>query len=171
HLIERAAARLRSTGAAGAASNAGSYSTPTHSSVYEQPKAAKITSDPAQTRSQITTAALTEAGLLSWEQPNNRVAEEFRIIQEKILRQSFGTNGSAAHDHKNLVMITSALTGEGKTFCALNIAGEIARQGDRRVLLVDADPKPHGLTRIAGVGADPGLRDLGNSRQLELANV
>jgi protein-tyrosine kinase len=125
----------------------------------------------AAPRQRISASALAEAGLICWKEPNNRAAEEFRIIHEKILRQSFGKNGDAANNRDNLVMVTSALKGEGKSFCALNLAGEVARQGGRKVLLVDTDPKPHGLAEIAGVTGEPGLRDLAGAKRLDVATI
>jgi Mrp family chromosome partitioning ATPase len=97
--------------------------------------------------------------MLVWDASNRHIAEEFRVIQGRILRQSFAVNGAGAPAMGNLLMITSALQGEGKSFCALNLAGEIARQGDRDVLLVDADPNPQGLAQRMGVRG-PGLLDL-----------
>src|SRR5260370_19650910 len=150
HLIERAAARLRPLppGAEIPVPNR-------RSSVAEKlaPEWAAATLGPTATaaapRQRISTTALAEAGLICWKEPNDRVAEACRIIQEKILRQSFGKNGAAANSRDNLVMVTSALKGEGKSFCALNLAGEVARQGDRKVLLVRTHPTPHGFAQTA----------------------
>jgi protein-tyrosine kinase len=174
HLIERAAARLRPLPAAG-------IPLPNRRSVAEKlaPEWSATTLGPtaiptdtaAAPRQRISSTALAEAGLICWKEPNNRAAEEFRIIQEKILRQSFGKNGAAANNRDNLVMVTSALKGEGKSFCALNLAGEVARQGDRKVLLVDADPKPHGLAQIAGGSGERGLRDLATGKRLDVAAI
>ena len=170
HLIERAAARLRPLPGA-------EIPVPNRSPVAEKlaPEWSAVTPRPTDTatapRPSISTTALAEAGLICWEEPNNRVSEEFRIIQEKILRQSFGKNGAAANNRDNLVMVTSALKGEGKSFCALNLAGEVARQGDRKVLLVDTDPKPDGLAEIAGVTGELGLRDLAGAKRLDVATI
>jgi receptor protein-tyrosine kinase len=66
-------------------------------------------------------------------------------------------------------MVTSALKGEGKSFCAINLAGEVARQVDRKVLLIDADPKPHGLTERLGASGELGLLDLARGKRLDVA--
>jgi protein-tyrosine kinase len=118
--------------------------------------------------SQIDAASLARAGLIH--QSNNRVAEELRIIQNRVLRQSFGANG-AASGSANLVMITSALKAEGKSFISINLAGEIARQGDRRVLLVDIDAKPDSLSRKLGRSSARGLVDLACDIGLEVDDV
>jgi Mrp family chromosome partitioning ATPase len=118
---------------------------------------------------QIDSASLEKAGLIR--QLHSRVAEEFRIIQNRVVRQSFGDNGATASGSSNLVMITSAVKGEGKSFISINLAGEVARQGDRRVLLVDTDPKHNRLTQSLGLARARGLLDLARDNGLEVADV
>jgi len=170
HLIERAAARL---GAPIPIREPAPSSSATIEEFVPTPAVPPNRSPSAArtAKQRISASALAKAGLISWDEPNNRVSEEFRIIQEKIVRQSFGSNGAVSGDRKNLVMVTSALEGEGKTFCAINLAGEVARQGDRKVLLVDADAKPNGLAQVAGACAGPGLRDLAGSPRLNIESI
>jgi protein-tyrosine kinase len=173
HLIERAAARLaqpqalQSKVALGVRAHTQRDVPDTRSSVAAE---AEISAAGRNERApQIDSVCLAKAGLIL--QQHSRVAEEFRIIQNRVLRQSFGDHGVAASEGSNLVMITSALKGEGKSFISINLAGEVARQGDRRVLLVDTDPKPDRLSQILGVGAARGLLDLGRDIGLEVADV
>jgi exopolysaccharide/PEP-CTERM locus tyrosine autokinase len=121
-------------------------------------------------KARVEIAALAMAGLIEPVGDYSRVAEEFRIIQYKLLRRSFDGNG-ATGDGGNLVMVTSALKGEGKSFTSINLAGEIARHGDRRVLLVDADPKAGGLRDKLGISAAPGILDLARNGGASLADV
>ena len=58
-------------------------------------------------------------------------------MQRQIIRSAFGP--SARPGFSNLLLVTSARPGEGKSFMASNLAGSIARQGDHHVLLVDAE--------------------------------
>ena len=88
-------------------------------------------------------AALERAGMIDWQRSGSRAAEEFRIALTEILRQIVGADRPAAGSE--LIMITSALPGEGKSFTALNLAVGIARHGERRVLLVDGDGRRGGL--------------------------
>jgi exopolysaccharide/PEP-CTERM locus tyrosine autokinase len=117
----------------------------------------------------IESARLARAGLIR--EPDSRASEEFRIVQNRVLRQSFGNANAASSGVQNIVMITSALKGEGKSFVSLNLAGEIARQGDRRVLLLDVDPKPNSLSRILGVATARGLLDLARDVRLDIADI
>ncbi|HTT79719.1 MAG TPA: AAA family ATPase [Stellaceae bacterium] len=104
--------------------------------------------------------ALARAGLVDRTPRRSRVAEEFRIVRSKVLRAAFGGNGVAASPRGNLILVTSALAGEGKTFVATNLAAGLSRQGDRRVLLVDIDLKDDALSRLIGVSTAPGMLDL-----------
>jgi receptor protein-tyrosine kinase len=64
--------------------------------------------------------------------------------------------GAASH----VIMLASALPGEGKTFTSINLALSLALEKDIEVLLVDADVrKPH-VSRIFDVGHEKGLIDL-----------
>ena len=57
------------------------------------------------------------------------------------------------------VLITSSVTGEGKTFVAASLAQSFVRQPDRRVLLIDADMRLPGLQMALGAPSAPGLSD------------
>jgi protein-tyrosine kinase len=174
HLIERAAARLAETQAVLPQST---FVLDMPSRIARDAPAAQSSAQPetalgiaaANGRApQIDAASLAKAGLIR--QSNSRVAEELRIIQNRVLRQSFRDNGAAAGS-ASLVMITSALKGEGKTFISINLAGEIARQGDRRVLLVDTDAKPDSLSRKLGRSSARGLVDLACDIGLQVDDV
>jgi len=164
HLIERAAARIRAFPESVIPLTDGSRSGTTLRHVAIDPAERRTAPTPEPTRDRITQEALAQAGLVSWEARDRRVAEEFRVIQHKILRQTFSANGTALEAGGNAVMVTSARQGEGKSFCAINLTGEIARQGDRKVLLVDTDPNPKGLASRLGVSEERGLLDLARGR-------
>jgi exopolysaccharide/PEP-CTERM locus tyrosine autokinase len=101
---------------------------------------------------------LRSAGLLPVENQGRLTANQFRKIKRPVIARAFGRDVAAASTpNGRLVMIASALPGEGKTFCTLNLALSIARERDISVVLVDADlPKPH-LSSILGLQDEPGL--------------
>ena len=72
-----------------------------------------------------------EDGLLVLEEPQSAVAEAFRT-----LRTSLSLLGSESE--RRTFLFTSAVPGEGKTFCSVNFAVSLAQQG-LRTLLIDAD--------------------------------
>lgn len=102
--------------------------------------------------------AFTRAGMLDWSNTRDRTAEEFRVAQVQILRTSFAPENAGAGT--NLVMITSARPGEGKSFSSLNLATSIARQRDREVVLVDVDAKQDSIGSLLGLSNMPGILDL-----------
>ena len=55
------------------------------------------------------------------------------------------------------VLVTSAISGDGKTFVAGNLAQAIVRQHERRVLLIDADLRSPNLHTLLGAPVEPGL--------------
>jgi capsular exopolysaccharide synthesis family protein len=57
------------------------------------------------------------------------------------------------------VAVTSPLPGDGKSAVALGLAGALAREGGRRVLLVEADLRRPSLTSTLGLPPSPGLTE------------
>jgi protein-tyrosine kinase len=107
----------------------------------------------------IDAVALERAGMVDWSRTRSRVSEEFRLVQRQILRNAFLPPG-ADPGFTNLLMVTSARPGEGKSFTAINLGGSIARQGNNHVLLVDADSKRDSICYPMGLADAPGLLDL-----------
>lgn len=58
--------------------------------------------------------------------------------------------GASQIENGNLIMITSALPSEGKTFTASNLAMSIAMELDNTVMLVDADVARPNLLKVLG---------------------
>jgi protein-tyrosine kinase len=106
----------------------------------------------------IDAVALERGGMVDWSRARSRISEEFRLVQRQILRIAFG-NGSEP-GFSNLLMVTSARPGEGKSFTSINLAGSIARQGDHSVLLVDTDSKRDSICSSLGLAEARGLLDL-----------
>jgi protein-tyrosine kinase len=95
-------------------------------------------------------------------------AECFRRIKRQILANVAQPKASAP---SNLVLVTSALAGEGKTFCAINLAISISLEMDRTVLLVDADVARPSVPQALGLKAEQGLLDVLSDRRIDLAEV
>ena len=99
-----------------------------------------------------------------------QIAEEFRMIKRPLITNAFG-KGAGHIKNGNLIMVTSALAGEGKSFCAINLAMSIAMEMDHTVLLVDADVARPSIPKLLGVHAQKGLLDLLLDEKLELSDA
>ena len=113
---------------------------------------------------------LAEQGMLTQEGGRSSVAEDFRIIKRPLLRQA-RASGAEAIRHGNLIVVTSAMPGEGKTYCAVNLAMSIAMEMDITVLLVDADVARPSVLKVLGLPPEPGLMDVLLDPQLAMGDV
>lgn len=115
-------------------------------------------------------ARLSSLGYLTPDQPQSRLANEFRVIKRPLLNNVRG-KGTENVEPANLIMVTSSLPGEGKTFVSLNLAISLAMELDTMVLLVDADvARPSLLGRMALPPAR-GLLDLLTNPSIGLSEV
>ncbi len=102
--------------------------------------------------------------------PRAAIADQFRVIKRPLLANATG-KGAAPVPNGNLIMVTSAMPGEGKSFTAVNLAMSIAMELDYRVLLVDADVSRPSLRKTLNLAAGPGLLDLLIDDKLKMADV
>lgn len=115
-------------------------------------------------------AALRSAGLLPPVAEERRLSSQYRKIKRPLIANAIG-RGVERLPRGYLIMLASAMPGEGKTFTAVNLALSIANEKDLRVLLVDADvAKPH-ISRMLGLEGARGLLDLLRDPQLDPASV
>lgn len=117
----------------------------------------------------ITLAEMERAGLVVGRTARTRISEEYRIVVGRVMRATWGEG--EADGLRNLLMITSARPGEGKSFTALNLAASIANTGADKVLLVDADSKPRSISLQLGLAERRGFLDLVADPRLSPASV
>lgn len=98
------------------------------------------------------------------------IADEFRVIKRPILKNAAQT-GAQAIRRGNLIAVTSALPGEGKTFTAVNLALSISMELDHSVLLVDADVVRPSALSVLGLKAERGLMDVLRDPTIDLSSV
>lgn len=127
------------------------------------------TSEHAKSRPVIDMAALERAGMFDWSRGRSRISEEFRLAQRQLLRIAFSPD--AEPGLSNLLMVTSARPGEGKSFTALNLAGSVALQGDHHVLLIDSDSKRDSICQALGLADAPGVLDLAANPAMDPSEV
>ncbi len=114
--------------------------------------------------------ALTLAGIVSPLAPRSQIADQYRVIKRPLIANAMG-KGAAILANGNLIMVTSALPGEGKSFTAINLAMSMATELDNTVMLVDADVARPSVMKVLGLPAGPGLLDLVQDDTLEVSSV
>jgi protein-tyrosine kinase len=125
------------------------------------PVAAPVAPEPvvSSRRVELDHTALGAAGIVVPNAPRSQLADQFRVIKRPLLANAAG-KGASTLNHGNLIMVTSALPGEGKTFTAVNLAMSIATELDHTVMLVDADVARPSVLNVLGLPPGPGLLDL-----------
>ena len=95
-------------------------------------------------------------GYLPDKNSERKFADYYRQIKRPLIAAA-AIPVAAGRPSPRLIMLASALPGDGKTFTSINLALSMAREHDVSVVLVDADvPKPH-ISRLLGVDKEPGL--------------
>jgi exopolysaccharide/PEP-CTERM locus tyrosine autokinase len=161
-LVERAIEKLRRTAAE---QRQNSESRTVGSLVVEAQRTADpgAPPPPPERRIAVDREALREAGYLPETSVDRRFADHYRQIKRPLISAALAAP-EAVPGSPRLIMMASALPGDGKTFTSINLALSMARERDVSVVLVDSDtPKPH-VSRIFGVDSEPGLLEaLGDS--------
>jgi receptor protein-tyrosine kinase len=175
HLVERAAALLRS-GAGLAAETDSDFAVATRAAdpppaaldplpaAPAEPLAIPVPAIPAMAPPpplelpRLDMETMKGAGLALTGRERTRISEEFRIVVGRILRALRAAKTRT--ESSALLMVTSAKPGEGKSFTALNLGASIAQSRLGEVLLVDMDAKHCSLSGQTGMADAPGLYNL-----------
>lgn len=157
-IIENAIGRLRRDGSPRA----------TGAVREEQGRDAERVEPQAHRRIAIDLDALRAARELPETAEERRFAEHYREIKRPLIARALAVD---ARPDARLILVTSALPADGKTFTSLSLALSIARERDVTVLLVDADaPKAH-LSRSFGIAEEPGLLDALANHALDVESL
>lgn len=106
----------------------------------------------------VDSAKLLQLGILPQPADERRHAAQYRHIKRPLLA-AIENEARDAKPTSRVIMVTSALAGEGKTFTAINLALSFALERDYAVLLIDADAQKPRLSGILGTKGRPGLTD------------
>lgn len=90
--------------------------------------------------------------LVSKWSPRSMVAEQFRVAATRLSLMT-------SEQRNTVVLVTSALVGEGKTSTAVNLSYILAQELDKRTLLIDCDLKRPMVHSYTNTLATPGLVD------------
>ena len=119
---------------------------------------------------QIDLTALGASGYVTPNAPRSVTTDQYRVIKRPLLDNATG-KGASLVANGNLIMVTSALPGEGKSFTAINLAMSLAMEQDHTVMLVDADvTRPSVMSRL-GLPPAAGLMDVLRDAKIKLPDV
>lgn len=145
-----------------------------HAAPKAAPKAAEAEARPAQKSStrrvELDLNRMRDLGMVTAAGGRTRLLEDFRVIKRPLLQRAFAERAEGDKPG-NLIMVTSSLPGEGKTYCAINLAMSIAMELDHTVLLVDADVARPSVLRSLGLPAHRGLMDILVDDKIDMADV
>ena len=112
---------------------------------------------------------LARQGYLTPMLSDRALAEQIRVIKQAVLKniELAGERGL----RRNLVLVTSSASGEGKTFFSMNLAMSLAMEVDRHALLVDADVLRPSVLQRYGLEPGPGLMELATRPDLDVSDV
>lgn len=113
---------------------------------------------------------LREQGLIVPEGAVTEILEEFRIVKRQLLVQAADLRRQKAGPMAQRILIGSPHPGEGKTYCALNLALSIAAEKESEVLLVDADFAKPSILSALGLPGGPGLMDALMDETIDVAD-
>lgn len=102
---------------------------------------------------------LREQGMIVPEGMVTGLLEEFRIVKRQVLAQAAELRRMGGGEAASRVLICSPHPGEGKTFCAVNLALAMAGEKEVDVVLVDADFAKPSVLSVLGIPGSKGLMD------------
>jgi len=113
---------------------------------------------------------LRETGMIVPEGSVTATLEEFRIVKRQLLAEAAEMRRANAGARAQRVLICSPHPGEGKTFCAVNLALAIAAEKECDVLLVDADFAKPSILSTLGLPGGPGLMNALMDEKVDVAD-
>ena len=113
--------------------------------------------------------ALRQSGMITPDNLSSALSNEFRGIKRKLLQRVRDPKTRAAVN--NLIMVTSSLPGEGKTFTSINLALSLAAERGLRVLLIDADVIRPSVGNMFVSPTSEGLTDLLSGKIKQVSEV
>lgn len=109
-------------------------------------------------------------GFITPETRNIKMFEQFRYIKMQLLSNVLKKKSSDLRN-SNVIVITSAIAGEGKTYSSINLALSIAYEYNNTVLYIDADASKRTATKLLKVDDKLGLTDYLLENKLELIDL
>jgi exopolysaccharide/PEP-CTERM locus tyrosine autokinase len=103
---------------------------------------------------------LAEKGMLVPGAPIGALAEEFRLVKRQLLLTAREVSNGPLGQRARTILVGSGKPGDGKTYCAVNLAISLAAERDVEILLVDADFAKPDVMRTLGLEDSVGFLDV-----------
>jgi receptor protein-tyrosine kinase len=117
-----------------------------------------LPTDGKSRRVQLDFRVLRQNGMITPDNMASVISNEFRGIKRKLLQKARDPETRVAVN--NLIMVTSSLPGEGKTFTSVNLAISLAAERGLQVLLLDGDVIRPSIGNMFKSTPQEGLTDL-----------
>lgn len=98
------------------------------------------------------------------------IQDDYRRLKRPLVSNACGRDKSMV-ERGNLILVTSSIPGEGKTYTSVNLALSMSQEKDNTVLLVDCDVAKQGVSRMLGLENKIGLVDVLERDDLTIGNV
>lgn len=154
-LVERALEKARSE-AEKSTESSGSRRGPTFVPPVNEPEAPLVQRVAAKPQLKLDDEFLQRTGLRAPPEQVHQQLAEYRHVKRQLLD---GIHLQGEAELSRVVLVTSAMAGEGKTFSAANLALSLALEPDYSVLLIDADVIRPAMSRLFGLEEKPGLME------------
>ena len=143
-LVEQAIARMRKQAPAAAPAAPSPSVEPLRGPAPKSAKRMTLNMDALRTRGYLPEAAT-----------DRQFADHYRRIKQPLIDRAF--SGGEGIGEPLVIMITSALPGDGKTFTSINLALSMALERDFSVLLIDCDVAKRQVSDVVGLREETGL--------------
>ena len=101
---------------------------------------------------------------------DREMIDDYRRVKRPLVSNACGKNKSMV-ERGNIILVTSSIPGEGKTYTSVNLALSMAQELDNTVLLVDCDVAKQGVSRMLGLEKVRGLVDVLENDDLSIKDV
>lgn len=98
------------------------------------------------------------------------IQDDYRRIKRPLVSNACGRNKTMV-ERGNLILVTSSIPGEGKSYTSVNLALSISLEMDHTVLLIDCDVAKQGVSRMLGLENVCGLVDVLENDELHIGDV
>lgn len=142
----------------------------TNENNIETPKSKHVDTFPNNRKVKILDTLLEKNMLVPGSALDRTIWDDYRRVKRPLVSNASGRNKSLL-ERGNVILVTSSIPGEGKTYTSTNLALSISQEVDTTVLLIDGDVAKQGISRMLGLEKMSGMVDVLESNELSIGDV